>query len=176
MEGIFPCADTIRTWKSSPRPLLDTWRSTGINLLSYLGLEGTRQENRLERSSISVHPGKLARQTGRVTFTRTDVGLANPASDHASRSTGDVVAEQNAEALPHNVLGQPALPERDSGLQEPDIEAAADTVPGEPEDSFRSAFNASLGGVWHEVRMDSAFHVGELCVRCKEEPEDLSHI
>eukprot|EP00971_Amphidinium_carterae_P318768 6336395-Amphidinium_carterae.1 len=44
------------------------------------------------------------------------------------------------------------------------------------EDSFRSAFNASLGGVWHEVRTDNAFHVGELCVRCKEEPEDLSHI
>eukprot|EP00971_Amphidinium_carterae_P006532 128832-Amphidinium_carterae.1 len=44
------------------------------------------------------------------------------------------------------------------------------------EDSFRRAFNASLGGVWHEVRTDSAFHVGELCVRCKEEPEDLSHI
>eukprot|EP00971_Amphidinium_carterae_P260313 5164637-Amphidinium_carterae.1 len=44
------------------------------------------------------------------------------------------------------------------------------------EDSFRSAFNASLGGVWHEVRTDSAFHVGALCVRCKEEPEDLSHI
>eukprot|EP00971_Amphidinium_carterae_P111045 2199708-Amphidinium_carterae.2 len=31
------------------------------------------------------------------------------------------------------------------------------------EDSFRSAFNVSLGGVWHEVRTDSAFHVGELC-------------
>eukprot|EP00971_Amphidinium_carterae_P065852 1304966-Amphidinium_carterae.1 len=42
-------------------------------------------------------------------------------------------------------------------------------------DSFRSGVN-SLGGVWHEVRTDSAFHVGELCVRCKAEPEDLSHI
>eukprot|EP00971_Amphidinium_carterae_P186196 3696010-Amphidinium_carterae.1 len=44
------------------------------------------------------------------------------------------------------------------------------------EDSFRSALNAALGGVWHEVRAHSAFYVGELCVRCKEEPEDLSHI
>eukprot|EP00971_Amphidinium_carterae_P181654 3603961-Amphidinium_carterae.1 len=44
------------------------------------------------------------------------------------------------------------------------------------EESFRCAFNASLGGVWHEVRTNSAFHVGELCVRCKEEPEDLPHI
>eukprot|EP00971_Amphidinium_carterae_P112951 2236926-Amphidinium_carterae.1 len=44
------------------------------------------------------------------------------------------------------------------------------------EDSFRSALNAALGGVWHEARAHSAFSVGDLCVRCKGEPEDLAHI
>eukprot|EP00971_Amphidinium_carterae_P350264 6491460-Amphidinium_carterae.4 len=44
------------------------------------------------------------------------------------------------------------------------------------EDSFGSALNAALGGVWHEVRTHSAFSLGELCVRCKGEPEDLAHI
>eukprot|EP00971_Amphidinium_carterae_P082353 1628259-Amphidinium_carterae.2 len=39
------------------------------------------------------------------------------------------------------------------------------------EDSFRSSLNAALEGVWHEVRTQSGFSVGELCVRCKEEPE-----
>eukprot|EP00971_Amphidinium_carterae_P102900 2036917-Amphidinium_carterae.1 len=34
----------------------------------------------------------------------------------------------------------------------------------------------AIGGVWHEVRTHSAFAVGELCVRCREEAEDLSHI
>eukprot|EP00971_Amphidinium_carterae_P138182 2738086-Amphidinium_carterae.1 len=40
----------------------------------------------------------------------------------------------------------------------------------------RSAVNAALGGVWHEVRTHRAFTVGDICVRCKEEPEDLGHI
>eukprot|EP00971_Amphidinium_carterae_P082511 1631929-Amphidinium_carterae.1 len=39
-----------------------------------------------------------------------------------------------------------------------------------------SAVNAALGGLWHEVRTHKAFTVGETCVRCQEEPEDLSHI
>eukprot|EP00971_Amphidinium_carterae_P243208 4829841-Amphidinium_carterae.3 len=33
-----------------------------------------------------------------------------------------------------------------------------------------------LGGVWHEARTHSAFVVGDLCVRCREEVEDLAHI
>eukprot|EP00971_Amphidinium_carterae_P079210 1567209-Amphidinium_carterae.1 len=41
---------------------------------------------------------------------------------------------------------------------------------------MQSVFNASLGGVWHEVRSHSAFAVGGICVRCHEEVEDLSHI
>eukprot|EP00971_Amphidinium_carterae_P347327 6489264-Amphidinium_carterae.2 len=47
----------------------------------------------------------------------------------------------------------------------------------------RIAVNAALGGVWacvaalwHEVRTHKAFTVGEICIRCQEEPEDLSHI
>eukprot|EP00971_Amphidinium_carterae_P241971 4804262-Amphidinium_carterae.3 len=44
------------------------------------------------------------------------------------------------------------------------------------EDSTRSALNEDLGGVWHEVQTNSAFSVGELCVRCREEPEVLAHI
>eukprot|EP00971_Amphidinium_carterae_P173044 3430501-Amphidinium_carterae.2 len=36
--------------------------------------------------------------------------------------------------------------------------------------------NAALGGVWHEVYTHNAFAVGDLCVRCKEEVEDLPHI
>eukprot|EP00971_Amphidinium_carterae_P119513 2367424-Amphidinium_carterae.1 len=44
------------------------------------------------------------------------------------------------------------------------------------EDSTRTALNAALGGVWHEVRTNSTFSVGEVCVRCREEADDLSHI
>eukprot|EP00971_Amphidinium_carterae_P020369 401505-Amphidinium_carterae.1 len=36
-----------------------------------------------------------------------------------------------------------------------------------------SAFNAALGRVWHEARAHSAFSVGDICVRCHEEVEDL---
>eukprot|EP00971_Amphidinium_carterae_P134560 2666825-Amphidinium_carterae.2 len=43
------------------------------------------------------------------------------------------------------------------------------------DDRTSSAVNAALGGVWHEVRTHKAFTVGETCVRCKEEPEELSH-
>eukprot|EP00971_Amphidinium_carterae_P106943 2118120-Amphidinium_carterae.1 len=43
-------------------------------------------------------------------------------------------------------------------------------------DRSRSAFSAALGGVWHKVKTNSAFAVGDLCVKCKEEVEDLSHI
>eukprot|EP00971_Amphidinium_carterae_P137110 2717150-Amphidinium_carterae.2 len=42
--------------------------------------------------------------------------------------------------------------------------------------SRRSAVNAALGGVWHEERTNHAISVGDLCVRCREEVEDLSHI
>eukprot|EP00971_Amphidinium_carterae_P309320 6146927-Amphidinium_carterae.1 len=44
------------------------------------------------------------------------------------------------------------------------------------DDRARGAVNAALGAVWHEVRTNSAFAVGELCVRCCEEAEDLAHI
>eukprot|EP00971_Amphidinium_carterae_P230034 4565594-Amphidinium_carterae.1 len=44
------------------------------------------------------------------------------------------------------------------------------------DDKSRSAVNAALGGVWHEERTHRAFAVGDLCVRCKEEVENLSHI
>eukprot|EP00971_Amphidinium_carterae_P316927 6300356-Amphidinium_carterae.1 len=44
------------------------------------------------------------------------------------------------------------------------------------DDRTRSAVNAALEGVWHEVRTHRAFIVGDLCVRCQEEPEDLEHI
>eukprot|EP00971_Amphidinium_carterae_P151640 3005891-Amphidinium_carterae.7 len=50
------------------------------------------------------------------------------------------------------------------------------TSANKTEDSFRSALNTALGGVWHEMRTHSAFSAGELCVRCKGEPEDLAHI
>eukprot|EP00971_Amphidinium_carterae_P145912 2892046-Amphidinium_carterae.3 len=43
-------------------------------------------------------------------------------------------------------------------------------------DRTRSAVNVALGGVWHEVRTHAAFTVGDLCVRCTEEPENLGHI
>eukprot|EP00971_Amphidinium_carterae_P267807 5313339-Amphidinium_carterae.1 len=39
-----------------------------------------------------------------------------------------------------------------------------------------AAFKAALGGVWHEVRAHNAFTVGETCVGCQAEPEDLRHI
>eukprot|EP00971_Amphidinium_carterae_P203659 4041940-Amphidinium_carterae.1 len=39
-----------------------------------------------------------------------------------------------------------------------------------------AALNAAHGGVWHEVRAHKAFIVGETCVRCQAEPEDVSHI
>eukprot|EP00971_Amphidinium_carterae_P055680 1097796-Amphidinium_carterae.1 len=42
-------------------------------------------------------------------------------------------------------------------------------------DSVKSALNAALGGVWHEVA-NSVFEVGEMCVRCGEAVEDLEHI
>eukprot|EP00971_Amphidinium_carterae_P222972 4424390-Amphidinium_carterae.3 len=29
---------------------------------------------------------------------------------------------------------------------------------------------------WHEARAHSAFSIGDLCARCHEEVEDLSHI
>eukprot|EP00971_Amphidinium_carterae_P156165 3096150-Amphidinium_carterae.4 len=40
----------------------------------------------------------------------------------------------------------------------------------------RSAFNAALGGVWHEVRANAVFEVGEMCARCGEAVEDLEHM
>eukprot|EP00971_Amphidinium_carterae_P178410 3539353-Amphidinium_carterae.2 len=43
-------------------------------------------------------------------------------------------------------------------------------------DSVKSALNAALGGVWHEVRANSVFEVGELRVRCAEAVEDIEHI
>eukprot|EP00971_Amphidinium_carterae_P299826 5957088-Amphidinium_carterae.2 len=43
-------------------------------------------------------------------------------------------------------------------------------------DSVKSALNAALGGVWHEVRANSVFEVGEMCARCGEAVEDLEHI
>eukprot|EP00971_Amphidinium_carterae_P181700 3605056-Amphidinium_carterae.1 len=33
-----------------------------------------------------------------------------------------------------------------------------------------------MGRVWHEVRAHSAFQVGNLCVRCGEDVENLEHI
>eukprot|EP00971_Amphidinium_carterae_P026181 516378-Amphidinium_carterae.2 len=42
-------------------------------------------------------------------------------------------------------------------------------------DSVKSALNAALGGVWHEVRANSVFEVGEMCVRCGEAVEDVEH-
>eukprot|EP00971_Amphidinium_carterae_P148151 2936262-Amphidinium_carterae.1 len=48
--------------------------------------------------------------------------------------------------------------------------------PNKRDDRTRSAVNTALGGVWHEVRTHSAFTVGDLCVQCREEPEDLGHI
>eukprot|EP00971_Amphidinium_carterae_P087899 1739345-Amphidinium_carterae.3 len=44
------------------------------------------------------------------------------------------------------------------------------------EDSVKSALNAALGGVWHEVRANSIFDVGEMCVRYGEAVEHLEHI
>eukprot|EP00971_Amphidinium_carterae_P299045 5941136-Amphidinium_carterae.1 len=43
-------------------------------------------------------------------------------------------------------------------------------------DSVTSALNAALGGVWHEVRANSVFEVGDMCVRCGEAVEDFEHI
>eukprot|EP00971_Amphidinium_carterae_P135645 2687497-Amphidinium_carterae.1 len=40
----------------------------------------------------------------------------------------------------------------------------------------KSAINAALGGVWHEERAHSAFHVGDIFVRYGEEVENLEHI
>eukprot|EP00971_Amphidinium_carterae_P165957 3289420-Amphidinium_carterae.1 len=40
----------------------------------------------------------------------------------------------------------------------------------------KAALNAALGGVWHEERAHSAFQVGDICVRCGEEVENLEHI
>eukprot|EP00971_Amphidinium_carterae_P006030 118884-Amphidinium_carterae.1 len=40
---------------------------------------------------------------------------------------------------------------------------------------LRGAVNAALRGVWHEDSTNRAFAVGDLCVRCREEVEDLSH-
>eukprot|EP00971_Amphidinium_carterae_P002319 45812-Amphidinium_carterae.3 len=48
--------------------------------------------------------------------------------------------------------------------------------PNKRDDRTHSAVNAALGGVWHEVRTHSAFTIGDICVRCQEEPEDLAHI
>eukprot|EP00971_Amphidinium_carterae_P057353 1133954-Amphidinium_carterae.1 len=44
------------------------------------------------------------------------------------------------------------------------------------DDRSRSAVNAALGGVWHEARTHSAIAAGDLCVHCREEVKDLSHI
>eukprot|EP00971_Amphidinium_carterae_P164633 3264130-Amphidinium_carterae.2 len=43
-------------------------------------------------------------------------------------------------------------------------------------DSVKSALNAALGGAWHEVRANSVFEVGEVCVRCGESVENLKQI
>eukprot|EP00971_Amphidinium_carterae_P085617 1694327-Amphidinium_carterae.3 len=40
----------------------------------------------------------------------------------------------------------------------------------------KAALNAALGGVWHEERAHSAFQVGDICVRCGEDIENLEHI
>eukprot|EP00971_Amphidinium_carterae_P002423 48004-Amphidinium_carterae.1 len=40
----------------------------------------------------------------------------------------------------------------------------------------KAALNAALGGVWHEERAHSAFQVGDICVRCGEEADNLEHI
>eukprot|EP00971_Amphidinium_carterae_P118868 2354618-Amphidinium_carterae.1 len=40
----------------------------------------------------------------------------------------------------------------------------------------KAALNAALGGVWHEERAHSAFQVGDTCVRCGEDVENLEHI
>eukprot|EP00971_Amphidinium_carterae_P223733 4439128-Amphidinium_carterae.1 len=40
----------------------------------------------------------------------------------------------------------------------------------------KAALNAALGGVWHEERAHSAVQVGDICVRCGEEVENLEHI
>eukprot|EP00971_Amphidinium_carterae_P036590 719341-Amphidinium_carterae.1 len=40
----------------------------------------------------------------------------------------------------------------------------------------KAALNAALGGVWHEERAHSAFQVGDVCVRCGEDVENLEHI
>eukprot|EP00971_Amphidinium_carterae_P201787 4004131-Amphidinium_carterae.1 len=43
-------------------------------------------------------------------------------------------------------------------------------------DSVKSALSAALRGIWHEVRNNSVFEVGEVCARCGEAVEDLEHI
>eukprot|EP00971_Amphidinium_carterae_P351212 6491977-Amphidinium_carterae.1 len=43
-------------------------------------------------------------------------------------------------------------------------------------DDRKAALNAALGGVWHEERAHSAFQVGDICVRCGEDVENLEHI
>eukprot|EP00971_Amphidinium_carterae_P008420 166127-Amphidinium_carterae.1 len=43
------------------------------------------------------------------------------------------------------------------------------------DDRSPSAVNAALGGVGRETWTHSAFALGDLCARCKEEVEDIPH-